>query len=142
MAKRSVDLEELARELMGHFDVLTKEYLLPQRSGQLARSEATVLAFLAESGAATMSEVSSKVGLALSSTTGLIDRLVERRLVERSRSESDRRTVRVLLTSRGKRALETATADKVSLARGLLERLEPREREAMLGLFRKVTGGR
>jgi DNA-binding MarR family transcriptional regulator len=142
MAKGSADLDELARELMGHFDVLTREYLVPQESGQLARSEVAVLAFLAEGGPMAMSEVSVRVGLALSSTTGLIDRLVERRLVERARSERDRRTVRVSLTARGRRALETAIADKIRLARGMLERLEAAEREAMLGLFRKVTSGR
>jgi len=89
-----------------------------------------------------MSEVSARVGLALSSTTGLIDRLVERRLVERARSESDRRTVRVTVTTRGRRALESAIADKIRLARGMLERLEPAQREELLGLFRKVTLGR
>jgi len=138
MAKDS-DLDELARELMGHFDGLTKEYLLPQESGQLARSEAAVLAFLVESGPMTMSEVSSRVGLALSSATGLIDRLVDRRFVARARPESDRRRVRVTITTRGKQALETAIADRIRLARGMLERLEPHEREAMLGLFRKIT---
>jgi DNA-binding MarR family transcriptional regulator len=138
MSKRS-DTEELARELMSHFDVLTREYLLPQQSGQLARSDTAVLGFLAELGPMTMSEVSAKVGLALSSTTGLIDRLVERKLVERTRPESDRRTVRVRITTRGKRSLETAIADKVGLARGMLERLAPEEREALLELFRKVT---
>ncbi len=142
MAKGSGDLEELARELMAHFDVLTREYILPQQAGQLARSEMAVLAFLADDGALAMSEISSRVGLALSSTTGLIDRLVERRLVERARSERDRRTVRVTLTTRGRRALESATADKIRLARGMLERLEAPEREAMLGLFRKVTAHR
>lgn len=127
---------------MQHFDALTKEYLVPQKSGQLARSEMAVLAFLAEGGPMTMSEVSARVGLALSSTTGLIDRLVERKLVERARSESDRRSVRVKLNARGRRALETAIADKIGLARGMLERLEPPEREVMLGLFRKVSGRR
>ena len=127
---------------MQHFDALTKEYLLPQRSGQLARSEMSVLAFLAEDGAMAMSEISTRVGLALSSTTGLIDRLVARKLVERARVESDRRTVRVKLTARGRRALEAAITDKIGLARGMLERLEPPEREAMLRLFRKVSNGR
>ena len=141
MAKYS-DLEDLARELMQHFDALTKEYLVPLKSGQLARSEMAVLAFLAESGPMAMSEVSSRVGLALSSTTGLIDRLVDRKLVERARAENDRRTVRVKLTTRGRRALEAAITDKIGLARGMLERLEPPEREAMLRLFRKVSGGR
>ena len=142
MSNHSPDLDEQSRELFGRFDVLTREFLAPQQSANLSRSETTLLGFLAEHGPATMSEVSSLLGMALSSTTGLIDRLVERRLVERARPESDRRTVRVMLTTRGKRALETYTADKIRLARGMLERLEPRERDVLLGFFRKMTGGR
>jgi DNA-binding MarR family transcriptional regulator len=65
---------------------------------------------------------------------------VERRLVERARPDNDRRTVRVMLTSRGKKGLEAFTADRIRLARGMLERLEPREREILLGFFRKMTG--
>jgi DNA-binding MarR family transcriptional regulator len=140
MPNDSTGLEELARELMQRFDVLTREFLAPLESANLSRPETTLLSFLTQRGPATMSEISSLLGMALSSTTGLIDRLVERRLVERARPESDRRTVRVMLTTRGKRALEAYTAAKTRLARGMLERLEPREREILLGLFRKMTG--
>jgi len=133
-------VEELARELMRHFDTLSREFLAPELGASFSKSEAALLAFLAEQGPATMSEVSSAVGLALSSATGLVDRLVERRLVERSRPESDRRTVRVVLTARGRRALEALTADRVRLSRGMLERLAPRERDALIGFFRKMAG--
>lgn len=139
MPNHSPGFEELAHELMSRFDLLTLEFLVPQQSANLSRAETTLLAFLAERGPVTMTEISTLLGLALSSTTGLIDRLVERRLVERSRPESDRRTVRVVLTTRGKRALERYTADRVRLARGMLERLEPAERETLLGFFRKMT---
>lgn len=135
-------LEELARELIRRFDVLAHEFLIPQQSANLSRGETTLLAFLVEHGPATMSEVSSLLGMALSSTTGLVDRLVERRLVERARPESDRRTVRVLLTTRGRRALENYAADRIRLAEGMLERLAPRERKVLLGFFRKMTGGK
>ena len=142
MPKDSPTLEELARELIARFDVLAREFLIPQQSANLSRGETTLLAFLVEHGPATMSEVSSLLGMALSSTTGLVDRLVERRLVERARPENDRRTVRVLLTTRGRRALENYAADRVRLAEAMLERLEPRERKVLLGFFRKMTGGR
>jgi DNA-binding MarR family transcriptional regulator len=139
MPNHSPDFEVLAHELVRRFDGLTLEFLVPQQSANLSRTETTLLSFLAERGPVTMSEISSLLGLALSSTTGLIDRMVERRLVERSRPDSDRRTVRVVLTTRGKRALERYTADRVRLARGMLERLEPAERETLLGFFRKMT---
>lgn len=133
------NVEDLALELMRHFDTLTREFLAPEGGATFSKSDAALLLFLAENGPATMSEVSSAVGLALSSATGLVDRLVERRLVERSRPESDRRTVRVVLTPRGRRALATHTAARVRLSRGMLERLAPRERDALIGFFRKMA---
>jgi DNA-binding MarR family transcriptional regulator len=139
MAKQSPDLEELARELMRRFEILTREYLVPQASANLSRSETALLTFLSEKEQATMSEISALLGLALSSTTGLVDRLVERRLVERSRAEHDRRTVRVVLTKRGRRALEAYDADRIGLGRGMLERLDHKERTTLLKLVRKVT---
>jgi|SRR5690349_21047436 len=139
MPKHSEDLEELARELMCRFDVLTREYLVPQASANLSRSETALLTFLSEKRQATMSEIASLLGLALSSTTGLVDRLVERRLVERSRAESDRRTVRVVLTTRGRRALEAYDVDRIGMGRGMLERLDAEERQTLLQLVRKMT---
>jgi DNA-binding MarR family transcriptional regulator len=133
------NVEELARELMRHFDTLTREFLAPELGASFSKSDVALLAFLESNGPATMSEVSSAVGLALSSATGLVDRLVERRLVERSRPESDRRTVRVVLTTRGKRALAAYMTDRVRLSRGMLERLAPRERDALIGFFRKMA---
>jgi DNA-binding MarR family transcriptional regulator len=138
--RKQNDVEALARELISRFDSLTREFLAPQANAHFSRAEATLLGYLAEKGPATMSEISGILSLALSSTTGLIDRLVERRLVERTRPESDRRTVSVLLTTKGKRALETYLEARIGLGRGMLERLEPGEREALLALFRKMTG--
>jgi MarR family transcriptional regulator, lower aerobic nicotinate degradation pathway regulator len=134
------DVEEMARELMLHFDALTREFLLPQKSAQLSRSEAALLQFLADREASNMSAVSSGLGLALSSSTGLVDRLVERGLVARSRPPDDRRRVTVALTARGHRSAEALQKDRIRLGVGMLQRLSARERQALLGLFRKVTG--
>ncbi|HEX8169030.1 MAG TPA: MarR family transcriptional regulator [Thermoanaerobaculia bacterium] len=139
MTKHSGDVEEMARELIARFDQLTAEFLVPQQSGNFSRSETALLRMLDEGGPSNMSDISERLGLALSSTTGVVDRLVERRLVERARPESDRRTVRVVLTTRGRRALETVTADRIRLGRAMIERLEPRERDLLLSLFRKIT---
>ncbi len=126
--------------MMRHFDVLAKEYLVPQESATVSRSEFALLQFLAEQGPSNMSDLSSHIGLALSSTTGVVNRLVERRLVERTRPADDRRTVRVKLTAAGRRALEGFHADRTTMGRGMLERLDARERQALLNLFRKMTG--
>lgn len=139
MAKHSPDVEEMARELMGCFDELVREFLVTNEGGSYSASEKSLLRLLGDQGPSNMSDISSHLGLALSSTTGLIDRLVERRIVERARPDSDRRTVRVMLTTRGRKALEGLNADRIRLGRAMLERLEPPQRQTLLQLFRRIA---
>jgi len=131
----------MAHELMRRFDALTQEFLVPQESGQFSRSETTLLRLLAEQDFSNMSDISSQLGLALSSTTGLVDRLVERGIVERTRPEDDRRCVRVALTRRGRTAYANLQRDRIRLGIGMLERLSAREQQTLLEIFRKATGG-
>jgi DNA-binding MarR family transcriptional regulator len=86
-----------------------------------------------------MSDISTHLGIAFSSATGVIDRLVERGLVERARPEEDRRTVRVALTRRGHRAHDSFMADRIAFSREILAGLDPGERKTLLALFRKVN---
>ena len=132
----------MAHELMRRFDVLTQEFLVPQESGQFSRSETALLRVLTEQESANMSDISSELGLALSSTTGVVDRLVERGMVERTRPEDDRRCVKVTLTRRGRRAFGIVQRDRIRLGVGMLERLSAREQQTLLAIFRKATGGR
>ena len=132
----------MAHELMRRFDVLAQEFLVPQESGQFSRSETALLRLLTEQDSANMSDISSELGLALSSTTGVVDRLVERGLVERTRPEDDRRCVKVALTKRGRRAFSVVQRDRIRLGVGMLERLSAREQQTLLAIFRKAAGGR
>ncbi|MEA2568133.1 MAG: hypothetical protein QOI24_134 [Acidobacteriota bacterium] len=132
----------MAHELMRRFDVLTEEFLVPEESGQFSRSETALLRVLAEQESANMSDISAELGLALSSTTGVVDRLVERGMVERTRPENDRRCVKVALTRRGRRAFSILQRDRIRLGVGMLERLSAREQQTLLAIIRKATGGR
>jgi DNA-binding MarR family transcriptional regulator len=139
MSKQSAELDEMAHELMRHLEVLTKRFLLPQKSSQLSRSETALLRHLADHGSSTMSDASAGLGLAMSSTTGIVDGLVEAGLVTRERPEDDRRTVRIALTKRGQKAHDTFMIERVDLGHGMLAPLGERERKSLLALFRKMT---
>ncbi|MFD1362185.1 MarR family winged helix-turn-helix transcriptional regulator [Lentibacillus salinarum] len=54
----------------------------------------------------TIGELSSKNGLAFSTTTDLVDRLEKNELVERVRDTSDRRVVRIHVLPKGKTIIE------------------------------------
>ena len=131
------ELTGLASELVTHIDALTRRFIA-QKTADLSRSELGVLHTLSK-GPATMSELTASLGIACSSATGVVDRLVERGLAERERAADDRRTVNVALTKRGRHLIDTHTNDRINLGRGMLEPLDPAERRRLLALFRKIT---
>ncbi len=135
----SKSLQEMARQLMRDLEVLTRQFLAGQRTWELSRSETALLRFLTDHGPSTMSDISNDLGLALSSTTGVVDAMVRRKLVERARPEVDRRTVIVALTRSGRTMHDHFLADRTALGVGMLEPLSPVERRKLLALFRKMA---
>ena len=71
------------------------------RQTKLTTSQLLVLELLAEGTPQTVGSIGERVGLAQATVTAMIDRLEERGLVERRRSDADRRQVQVLLTPDG-----------------------------------------
>ncbi|HEU4965527.1 MAG TPA: MarR family transcriptional regulator [Bacilli bacterium] len=64
------------------------------------------LVYLHEFGDLTIGELSSKLGLAYSTTTDLVDRLERNELVERVRDSNDRRVVRLHMLEKGRAMIE------------------------------------
>lgn len=72
--------------------------------------------------------------------TNRVDRLVDRGLVERHPSATDRRGVLVRLTSRGLRAVDAAMEALLAQERGILAELTPAERTSLATLLRRLLG--
>jgi DNA-binding MarR family transcriptional regulator len=137
--RRDPGLEEKARELMRHIELLADRIFLQQGKLDVGRREAIVLRLLLE-GPLAMGELAGQLDLALSTVTGIIDRLVERKLVTRARAESDRRVIVVELTARGRRAYEEWQGNREEFGAALLKALSPEEREVLLAMIRKIGG--
>jgi DNA-binding MarR family transcriptional regulator len=69
--------------------------------------------------------------------TQRLDRLEERGLITRERSDSDGRAVVVTLTAAGRAALDAALPDHLATERALLAGLSAGEREQLSGLLRR-----
>lgn len=67
-----------------------------------------VLQIIAENGHATPTAIANRMGVTQATMTALINKLVERQLVERKRSETDRRQTNVCITPRGAEAVDDA----------------------------------
>ena len=98
----------------------------------LSVSQAYALRALADSGQLAMNALAKELGLTVSSTTRVVDALVERKLVKRSQSPEDRRVWHVALASRGERLWERLEAELLSIDAEVLASLSGAERETLI----------
>lgn len=88
--------------------------------------------------AGTAAELASLYGLEASSITRLVDRLEKKRLIERTRSRSDRRKSILKLTPRGKATLQRAVKIAAPLAIAMWKGVSEEERKALAVIVTKV----
>lgn len=105
---------------------------------ELPKTDLLALLMLHRRGEATMSELAADLNVPLSTATGIGARLTRKGLVERERSEQDRRVIVTRLTEEG-RALALKVQAYVD---GILQRitaaLTPEEAATLMALVQKV----
>lgn len=89
-------------------------------------------------GGMTMGELSRRLMVSNGNVTGLIDRLVAERLVERRTDEADRRAQRVRLTAAGRRAFDAMTPVHQAWVAEALTPLDPADKADLLRLLSKL----
>ena len=88
----------------------------------------------------TMSELADECGLVLSSMTGVIDRLVGKGCVKRTRDDGeDRRKVFVELDLKGGKIYRKLLESEMEMIIGVMESLNPQEQDALLDALGKAA---
>ncbi len=136
-------IEGGARELVMHLDRAMRRLVLtevePDSHESFSRSEIAVLDTLGAEGSTTMGLLAARVRMPLSTVTRVVDRLVERKLVQRERPEENRRIVRVTLATAGQAFYRAALKSRVAGAERMLARLTAAEQRALIRLFQKIA---
>jgi DNA-binding MarR family transcriptional regulator len=96
--------------------------------GELPLPQLRLMGMLERHGEARMSEVSDKLGVALSTATQIADRLAARGWVRRESDPEDRRVVRLMLTEEGRRLASERRAERHARLHAMLSSLEPEAR--------------
>jgi DNA-binding MarR family transcriptional regulator len=86
----------------------------------------------------TAAQLAALYGLEASSITRLLDRLEKKRLIERTRSRSDRRKAILILTRRGKAALQRAVSIAGPIAIATWKGVTDQERKTLAAIVTKV----
>jgi MarR family transcriptional regulator, organic hydroperoxide resistance regulator len=100
-----------------------------------------VVRTLSETSDLSLSDLSKRIQLGCSTTSGVVKRLVESGIVDRERLDEDQRTVAIRLTDKGKELESLAYEDDesfMSKALGRFLQLSPTDVETMLELNQKL----
>jgi DNA-binding MarR family transcriptional regulator len=87
-----------------------------------------------------MSALSRELGVSLSATTQIADRLERAGLVQRVAEENDRRVKQLQLTGRGEDMMRRREEARVRRVLAVLEHLSPAARQDVLATFEKLSG--
>jgi DNA-binding MarR family transcriptional regulator len=109
------------------------------RPFDLGRVEFTLLMLLLGNPGASPKQLGRALKMPAPNVTALLDRMVARGLVERRRSATDGRALRVLLTAEGKTMAERAHRISLTMEDGLLERFTPGERVLLRELLLRLA---
>lgn len=109
-----------------------------QARPHMERQQYWVLSAL-ECGSRRMSALAECAETSQASLTGIVDRLEDRGLVQRSRSAEDRRVVDVSLSEAGREELFASRTAFIARLENVLSPLDASERSVFLELLRKLT---
>jgi DNA-binding MarR family transcriptional regulator len=104
----------------------------------LSMAQLNILYTLKRCGEVPMSRLAEMLNVSLSNATGLIDRIEERGLVERSRVPEDRRIVLIRVTAAGEQLLGELDVLSDDLLRSVFGRLDASERAAVGRAFASI----
>ncbi len=133
---------EQAKQLLGSYLRVTQHMSRQFRSYfsqlDLTFPQALVLTVLGEEGAMPISRLARQTGSANSTVSGIVDRLEKLKLVERVRSEEDRRVIYVALTARYRAMQEKKEPSVSAYLAGLLREVPDEEMTAICAALDKL----
>ena len=106
---------------------------------QLSTVEFTVLSLVAHNGGVTPKQLSQALAVSAPNITTLLDRLEQRQLLTRERSEADRRAQHIRLTRKGAALAHKAMRVSLTMELDVLRHLSDAERAILIELLQKVA---
>lgn len=83
-------------------------------------------------------DISNKYNIPPSTLTGILDRLENKKLIERLRTNKDRRSIELTATENGKAAVQKHITEDWIFARNLFDSLEPQKKEHLKALLEEL----
>jgi DNA-binding MarR family transcriptional regulator len=88
------------------YDVIEAEFLAGVESGQLTKTQFTILKILSVSEASTVSEIAEILRISRAAASKNVEKLVQSRLIKRNIIKADRRVARISLSDKSKELIQ------------------------------------
>ncbi len=124
-------LDRLEQSLFQLTDVIQKHQEIVQRRFKVSSVEIEILKLLDAEGDKKMKDIGERVRVKLSNLTNIIDRLESQKLVKRVNSKTDRRSIFVHISNKGKKLL----ADYADFLRELSTRMRQTMKDDQFGIL-------
>ena len=105
----------------------------------LSKPELLTLESISKQKELIMSRLVKELGVGFSTATGIVDRLIKKKLVNRERNHGDRRVVKVSLSKRGKEIVSAYQEQKKKTFRKMIEVLTESEQVSFLAVLEKIA---
>lgn len=101
--------------------------------------DAQTLLFVSEHPGCGLGDVARDLGVAPTTMSSAVDRLVRKAMIKRRRPEDNRRTVALTATAKGRQVMEDHKAGYHKACLGMLRSLDPSERGELIRLTEKIA---
>lgn len=88
-----------------------------------------------------MKDIADELGVPMSTATGIVDKLVQKKYLQRKYSESDRRIVLIELDEEGREAYNLFAKMKIQASEQILSKLNKSEAEEFINYLEKIAIG-
>jgi DNA-binding MarR family transcriptional regulator len=132
---------ESASELLEVIPIIMRDIrseMRSRRSPDLTVPQFRTLVFVNRNKGSSLQEVANFMGLTPPSACRLVDGLISRDFMTREEHPTDRRRIRLSVTSRGLRVLESCREGTLEYLSGKLSCLAPDEREAIVRVMQML----
>jgi DNA-binding MarR family transcriptional regulator len=106
---------------------------------KLTMAEANALYVIGSDEPKTMKQIAEALGVAVSTPTRTIDRLVEKGFINRQVDEKDRRQLLIETTSKGKKLLLEMDEEGIIMVRSMLKNLKDEEIDSLKEILLKIN---
>lgn len=139
MSNQTRDLQKAVTTILRALKIAETEIRVAHKELNFQAVEIQTLRYLSEHPSSKLSELGAFLGIVPTTASSVVDRLVERDLVERCRPATDRRSIALSLTADGREAFGRLEAEEMITMHVMLDALPEDERDTFVRQMTRIA---